>query len=282
MRENETLQPYYVIISVDVERAHGVKYGLPKLLDLFMKHGIKATFFITGYIAERFPELIKALLSEGHEVGCHSYMHENLVRLPATTKREIIEKATEIISQLIGATVSSFRAPYFKADTELMLVLESLGYKIDSSLANFYCGHLIPYHPAKDNWLCTGHLEEVRKILEIPISIYPKQVCGRINSKVFYGYVPFTLRVMLYKKLDPFRKMVKTLNIFLKNMGYPGFLVMDMHPWELVRREEALVLLNSFLEFLEEVFDVRYVTMSEFYSMWESNYCPIHACKGSL
>ena len=53
-----------------------LKEGMPLLLDLYAKYGIKTTFFFTGYIAEKFHEIVKMILPFGHEVASHGYSHE--------------------------------------------------------------------------------------------------------------------------------------------------------------------------------------------------------------
>ena len=78
-----------IAITIDVEQdcppfletMRGIEEGLPRLMELFRNKNIKATFFTTGRIAERYPEAIAQIPENGHELGCHGYAHERFDRL---------------------------------------------------------------------------------------------------------------------------------------------------------------------------------------------------------
>lgn len=131
-----------VIISFDVERdcppyldsAKGVLYGLPRLLELLREERIRATFFTTGFIAERYPSIIKRVVDEGHELGCHGYRHERLDKLGADDARRVVEKATMILRRFSDYVVS-FRAPNLQLPEPYIRILIENGYYADSSLA---------------------------------------------------------------------------------------------------------------------------------------------------
>ena len=89
---------------------YGPRAGLPRLLDLFDKHGIEAVFFVPGWVAERFPDRIKEAHERGHEIAAHGYLHENLSKVTDEEEREIWEKTSKILSNITGTTVQSFRS----------------------------------------------------------------------------------------------------------------------------------------------------------------------------
>src|SRR5713101_5048974 len=63
--------------------AYGPKVGVPRILEFLARRGLVATFFIPGWIAERYSSLVREIRAEGHEVGHHGYMHERCdPRLP--------------------------------------------------------------------------------------------------------------------------------------------------------------------------------------------------------
>lgn len=62
----------------DLEQFGGARYGMPRLLTLLEHHGIRATFFVTGFIAEVFPSLLRRIVAGGHELGVHGNVHEFL------------------------------------------------------------------------------------------------------------------------------------------------------------------------------------------------------------
>jgi len=132
-----------VSITVDVERDCppklqtflGIKRGLPKLLELFRREEIPATFFVTAEIAEFFPSMIEDIVDEGHELGCHGMFHERFDLLDYKRASYAISKATNILNSF--GEVTSFRAPYLKFPESYLSILNENGYRIDSSVATY-------------------------------------------------------------------------------------------------------------------------------------------------
>lgn len=136
-----------IALAIDVEQDvppylgtwRGVKNGLPTLLELLSKHDIRATFFITGQAAERFPKLVKKI-SRGHEVACHGYRHERIDKLSAEEQLRTIDLATKTLVNTTGSKVLGFRAPNFKPNIHTFEALERLGYVYDASNASYKIG----------------------------------------------------------------------------------------------------------------------------------------------
>lgn len=133
-----------VALTIDVEQDappflntwHGVEKGLPLMLEVLAKHGVPATFFITGLAAERFPGLI-AEISQRYEVSCHGYEHERFDMLAVEEQRKRIQKATEILQKVTGTKPLGFRAPNFKLTVQTLAILEEIGYVYDASKASY-------------------------------------------------------------------------------------------------------------------------------------------------
>jgi polysaccharide deacetylase family protein (PEP-CTERM system associated) len=110
--------------------------GHYKLLELFQKANIKATYFLLGKTIEDHPDMIREIINEGHEIGCHTYSHPFLYKLtPAEFKKEL-EKSKQLI-QPFGVNYTGFRAPYFSIDSRTLWVLDILkeeGFTYDSSI----------------------------------------------------------------------------------------------------------------------------------------------------
>lgn len=84
----------------------------PKLLDGLAKRNVKATFFITGENAEKYPELVKRISGEGHLVGNHTYSHIQLTKSNGEAFRQELVKTNEIIKGITGKEVVYVRPPY--------------------------------------------------------------------------------------------------------------------------------------------------------------------------
>lgn len=139
-----------VFLTIDVEQDcppfrdtyRGITEGMPILLDLLAKKDVPATFFTTGDVARRFPEVIKEVVSRGHEVGCHGDTHKRLDKIGSVDSRSEISKATRTLREFYP--VSSFRAPNLKLPKECLLHLKAMNYKIDSSGAKHKNPSLMP------------------------------------------------------------------------------------------------------------------------------------------
>ncbi len=135
-----------IALTVDLERDvitdtfYGIKYGLPEILSIFDSEKVQATFFTTGEIVKKFPNLIKEI-SIKHEIGIHgSYDHKRLNKVNDEIILEImnVKKYTE---DLIGKKVYGFRAPYLDIDLKLLLKLKDLGFIYDSSIGTYRMNH---------------------------------------------------------------------------------------------------------------------------------------------
>ncbi len=114
-----------------------VENNTQKILDLFDTHQVKATFFVLGWVAEKFPDLVKKIDKKGHEIACHSYCHRLIYNLtPAEFKADTL-KAKNILEQTIGKKVKGYRAPSYsitKKSLWALDILEELEFEYDSSI----------------------------------------------------------------------------------------------------------------------------------------------------
>ena len=114
-----------------------VEQNTIKILDLFDLHGVKGTFFIVGWTAERFPGLVKDIAERGHEIGCHSYWHKKIYNLTPEEFRQDTKKSKAILEEITGQPVLGYRAPTYsitKKSLWALDILEELGFKWDSSI----------------------------------------------------------------------------------------------------------------------------------------------------
>ena len=113
--------------------------GMPRLLDLYDKYGVKATFFFTGHIATLYPQVVKMAYERGHEVGSHGLTHEVTQAFDVLTPDEQLShlrQSKRILEDIIGDEVISFRAPAARVDEKFPLIMKEAGFKVDSSVAS--------------------------------------------------------------------------------------------------------------------------------------------------
>jgi len=126
--------------------------NLSRLLELFQRHQTKATFFVLGWVAEKFPELVELILEAGHEIASHGYAHQLIYNQSQEDLRVDLWKNLEILERIAGVKVLGYRAPsFFIRDgySWVFLKLNELGIRYDSSIFPIWHGlYGIPSAPA--------------------------------------------------------------------------------------------------------------------------------------
>lgn len=108
-----------------------------KLLELMEETGVRGTFFILGWTAERHPGLVRRIADLGHEIASHGYAHELIYRQDAATFRDDIRRARRLLQDLSGQPVRGYRAPSYTIVSRTLWALEILaeeGHSYDSSI----------------------------------------------------------------------------------------------------------------------------------------------------
>ena len=98
---------------------------------------VQGTFFVLGWIAERYPDLVRRIQKEGHEIACHGYAHRLVYTQSKDEFREDIKRAKSILEDITGSEVVGYRAPSYSITNKSKWALEILveeGFKYDSSI----------------------------------------------------------------------------------------------------------------------------------------------------
>ena len=195
-----------------------------RILSILNETGNRATFFILGFVAERFPEVVKKIDSEGHEVASHGYSHRRIMDQTPEEFREDVRRSIDVLEKIAGKKVRGYRAPQFTVVKETLWALEILkseGLEYDSSvfpvktpLYGIPDSPLFPYRVESD--MSTSGDD----FLEIPLSVYKIPFLGK-NIPVAGG---FYLRFFPYFFI---RHALKKLN----RQG--NVAICYIHPWDL-------------------------------------------------
>ncbi len=162
--------------------------GMPRLLELYAKYNVKATFFYTGHIAKLYPETVKMAYEAGHEVGSHGLTHEVSQAFDVLSFEEQLHHLSTskaILEDITGERIISFRAPAARVGNSIGKALYETGFLIDSSVAPQRLDMFLSFGALKKlNWLHSprkpyfmDHSNPFRKsdtseVMEIPISAF--------------------------------------------------------------------------------------------------------------
>ncbi len=99
-----------------------------QIMDILAKHNVKVTFFMTGGWVESFPEDVKYIASQGHDLGNHSENHKNMSQLSDEEIRSELQKVHDKVKTLTGQDMTLFRPPYGDYDDQVITVSRDMGY----------------------------------------------------------------------------------------------------------------------------------------------------------
>jgi len=114
-----------------------VERNTRRLLDLCNEHGVKGTFFVLGWVAERWPGLVRDIRDAGHELGTHGQDHRRVTTLTPPQFREDVRRSKGLIEDAAGTEVIGYRAPNYSIVRETMWAMDVLmeeGFRYDSSI----------------------------------------------------------------------------------------------------------------------------------------------------
>lgn len=121
-------------LSVMTHQAYGPRTGVPRLLRMLDRRGVRATFFVPGYSAERHPDAVRSIRDAGHEIAHHGYLHEPPARLSPVDEERVLLRGLEALERVAGVRPVGWRAPMWEASHATPGILARHGFRYDSSL----------------------------------------------------------------------------------------------------------------------------------------------------
>ena len=146
-------------LDVMVHQSYDVRTGIYRLLRTFAERSIRVTAFVPGFAIDRWPDVVRDIVSEGHELGHHGYLHEYLAGIDRDTEEGILLRGMDSIARITGKPPLGYRAPGFKINRCTPELLAKHGFLYDSSLQDFD----IPYS------LATAPESTAPAIIELPV-----------------------------------------------------------------------------------------------------------------
>lgn len=149
----------------------GAEVGVPRLLEMYRRYGIKTTWFTPGHTIDTFTKQCHDILDDGHEFGHHGYYHENPTKIDRDTEERLIELALASFDKQLGIRPVGYRSPYWDYSESTLDLVEQFGFVYDSSLM---ARDLVPYRPRRwqVRWEQGCVAGRASAVLEIPVNWY--------------------------------------------------------------------------------------------------------------
>lgn len=207
---------------------YGTKVGLPRILDLLRAKQVRASFFVSGHSAELYPQMVKCISSEGHEIGVHGYLNQDLSASELEQQEISLIRTIEMIKKLTGRKALGYRAPScsMNLDTPALIARHQLLY--DSSLMDDDLPYILP--------TAGGNLAE------IPLSWANddwQHFAGQVKPTDGCGAIIKTCQQVLQLWQEEFEGIYH----------YGGLFVLRLHP-EIIGRPAQLLLLGKLIEYI--------------------------------
>lgn len=212
-----------------------VEENTRRILELFSDYKVRSTFFVLGWVADKYPDIIKEISLSGHEVGCHSYYHRRVDSLDRDEFKRDTEMAVKAIYNATGITPVGYRAPSWSINSNIpwaFEVLAELGFLYDSSL--FPIAHDLYGEPEAPRKLMRMKLDNGMLLYEIPASTI--KILGK-NFPVGGGG---------YLRHGPLWFTTWMIN-HLNREDQPA--VIYIHPWEVDKNHPKMEGLSSLQKF---------------------------------
>jgi peptidoglycan/xylan/chitin deacetylase (PgdA/CDA1 family) len=223
---------------------YGAVVGVPKIIELLDQRELRATFFIPGWTVENHPGPSELILSRGHEVGHHGYLHEWISHEHPEKEEEALQKGLEALKTRLGVTPRGYRSPAWETTPNMMSLLTRYGFAYDSSMMD----HINPYRHV----LSDGKKGPV----ELPVS-------WSLDDAPFMMFSARTPRTIVSP--DHLLSLWKAEFSEIRDWG--GLFVLTMHP-QFSGRPSRIALLRDLIVWMQSHGDVWFGTGGEIADAW--------------
>jgi len=198
------------------DRQYGERVGVYRVMEILRQEGIKASFFVNGHTVETFPDMMKLIVAEGHELCSENWRHEYAYMMTQKEQRDDIKRTVNAFQKVLGFKPQGFIMPGERPTDDTPKILIDLGYKY---------------------WMCFLH-EDLPYVLkvgrgELVLTSYGVWMTDHRTDRADAGRTP---RELLQIWKDHFDW------IYEEGGDYPGFMSLGLHPFLIGRPFRAIIL----------------------------------------
>lgn len=239
---------------------YGAVVGLPRVLELLDRRGIRATFCIPGHTADAYPALIQKIDSAGHEIAHHGWVHENPADHDQAGERRNLELGLQAIERACGVRPKGYRSPAWNLSRTTVDLLLEYDFVYDSSCMG---DDFRPYYLRKgDAWSTTGPyvFGSVSELVEVPVT---------------WGLDDFPVFEFIPGWHDGLRAPSAVEEIWKGDFDYAyanclgGIYNLTMHP-QVIGRGHRVVMLERLIDYFENHDGVTFETLGEYVERWRA------------
>lgn len=167
----------HTMVSAASMLRYGPDVAVPRILDTYRHYGIRQTFFVPGWCAQRYPHAVEAMVRDGHEVSAHGHLHEHPNELSDLEERRALHESLTALRAVTGEKPVGWRAPLYNFSHRSAELLLEAGISYDASLMGDDVPYLIgteagtllelPSHWGMDDW--PAYMHSIELDFQMPI-----------------------------------------------------------------------------------------------------------------
>jgi peptidoglycan-N-acetylglucosamine deacetylase len=150
---------------------YGARIGVPRILELLTRKHIPATFFVPAHTAVSFPDTVRRIREQGHEIAVHGYCHESPAALPPDEETSLLRRSVTKLQSVVGKDFepAGYRSPSWNLSNNSIAILVELGFSYDSSLM---ADDFKPYRPRHGDQIDEERFTAgaATRLLEMPVA----------------------------------------------------------------------------------------------------------------
>ena len=241
--------------------------GVRRLLELLKRHDAKGTFFTPGHTALGWPDHVRAIVDEGHEVGHHGWVHENPITLSPEEDRNVLERGLEALERIAKVRPVGYRSPAWDNSPSTIPLLLEYGFEYESSMMG---ADFNPYWcRIGDEWSTTEEYKFGK-----PVDLVEVPVAWHLDDWPYFEYVitPKVTTTGLRNPNDPLTVWKDEFDYLYHRVG-KGLLTITMHP-QVIGRGYRMLMLERFIEHVIQHEGVTFTTCAEYVRDWKKDKSP--------
>lgn len=239
--------------------------GLLRVLRLLDEFGIRGTFFVPGSTGITFPEEVRAIHDQGHEIAHHGWVHEHPIRLSEREERKVLLKGLNALEKISGNRPLGYRAPGWDNSPRTVSLLLELGFEYDSS---FMGNDFEPY------WCRIGDVADHANGFSWgqPVNLVEMPIAWHLDDFPYFEPVAEAGQSGLRTPASVLQIWKAELNYLLQEVR-DGILILTLHP-QVIGRGHRMIMLRSFLEHAAGQKGLQFSTCLDYSRAWRSGRTP--------
>lgn len=237
--------------------------GVERIRGILDEFEIKGSFFTPGHTALSYPESVESLVTDGHEIGHHGWVHEFLSPLSDGEERSVIERGIEALESVAGVRPLGFRAPGFDLSNRTLDLLVEYEFSYDSSMMG---KDFSPY------WCRSGDIATSDEpfVFGDPVDLVEIPIAWHLNDVPFFEFVPGVPNLIGVGRPEDVLDIWKGEFTYLYGQVGEGCIVLTMHP-QSIGRGHRISMLRQFIEFVLDHEEARFVRTDEIANQFRVN-----------